>query len=1318
METFCLQTLFLVFFLCICFVDGTFYMNIYKFSNSNYCTNLQSFPINYQRYIPKFGPVKNVPIESAGYYYEGTRLNDTDCCFCPYHQYPEVFDPEWLSSGGFRRIPQPMYGPCFNGAPSEKINCIQDQSFFPPEFCGEYFFPDQKDDPTLFTTDLGESFPIHQYLMSTSNAVDSLIGTNPKLPTNYGIGRGNVLSKIQSISIKYTANNTEDVVRTAQFQALFLNDPISGAERWLLWAQYFCSPACHRNSQYRNVYVRPQDYQNKSASLSYLSRRGSGPNNALWLVQCKQCPSYHAAYTWLTFSDLTEQPERVKGNIIANDCYPWFGAIPTLNTMQGEPLFEITTASHFDSNGVNLDGVLNPRENYYIASEPCPPDTYNDVCAHSLRYLAKGEPLHKIQCKPCPAGYHTEGKSGAWYCLPPTGNVFVRSDLMRLFLNADNQSLIWSRRDVLGYEFECGYLPSHCHQCSSVAGASGYTPDQFNQQIILKNVLAAVECKSGFFCPHPLQEAVACPQAFPWSPPGSFSVLNCSCAKTTFLSSGTCMPCHGMDACGVGFYMAGWRRCMQRDGATDGGVCVPCLNKPDNGTYIGGPGFEGGVPPVYTGICSFKCDVGYWLRASGNVESYCLKGYTCDALLPGQLKDRLSRPVYYSGLNQLQDTFRAEYRAGLTEMCTLDSPLTAAVSNALDGGWPRLSEYCRLANSTLCSADKACVVVEEAAYDRDVTCRLCPRAAPANGSFTLLALAGATSKELRNQMCSVQCNGGSLGGYYFNSSSYQCLLCADLERAVCASGYNIRGQGCMGDFSPFNQENLSSSCTMCPISIGDVPPGKYLDLQAAGGCKIESCPPVVVPANWYISIGCFGYVRGNILSQCTTSGQCGGSQYLDGLCTSVTTGVCKNCTSFKKGYWRKAVCGATEDSRWEMCGIADNGQPNPGYYCPGGGNTLLCPNGQTSGFGAGDIADCYCPTGTVQDGLGHCTPFQCSDTTLAAIAPGINSKSYYYMDLDAGKRTECYPCGNLAFTVGGGVGFGSCTCPLNTYRVEFGAKNLSCVSCNAAFTQQEKSTCASANGGSVYNVPSVCWRGNSVAGCQCALQPFNMPSVIGCNTRSDTPCLSGFDFVPGSVNPILSEVSSGSAMYIERSTSIGGWIPLYSGSDAQVVDYTISKMVVTSNKDGSGSINAIQYVLWTIRDYTRAFTIFTAPLPPNLFYGYNPYAGGRPWQFDCAADTSSYSLEDISVARWLLQPTTTTTVAAVVRFNNLLFLYLKQLTVGGDLTVSWGPEETTCGIGVRLPVAVRAPENSSVSCTTHAYASPVASLPLASTFYV
>ena len=74
METFCLQTLFLVFFLCICFVDGTFYMNIYKFSNSNYCTNLQSFPINYQRYIPKFGPVKNVPIESAGYYYEGTKI--------------------------------------------------------------------------------------------------------------------------------------------------------------------------------------------------------------------------------------------------------------------------------------------------------------------------------------------------------------------------------------------------------------------------------------------------------------------------------------------------------------------------------------------------------------------------------------------------------------------------------------------------------------------------------------------------------------------------------------------------------------------------------------------------------------------------------------------------------------------------------------------------------------------------------------------------------------------------------------------------------------------------------------------------------------------------------------------------------------------------------------------------------------------------------------------------------------------------------------------------------------------------------------------
>jgi hypothetical protein len=80
--------------------------------------------------------------------------------------------------------------------------------------------------------------------------------------------------------------------------------------------------------------------------------------------------------------------------------------------------------------GESLNGVLNPLENYYVTSAPCVPNTYNDVCAHTIKYFAKNGPSNKAQCKACPDGYHTEGRSGAWYCLPPAGNIFSNAEFL------------------------------------------------------------------------------------------------------------------------------------------------------------------------------------------------------------------------------------------------------------------------------------------------------------------------------------------------------------------------------------------------------------------------------------------------------------------------------------------------------------------------------------------------------------------------------------------------------------------------------------------------------------------------------------------------------------------------------------------------------------------------------------------------------------------------------------------------------------------------------------------------------------------------
>ena len=128
------------------------------------CSTSNAAWSTWNSYGPAYGPLKPVVYNASaatltvtypvivtnsgpgvGWQTEAVRLNGTTCSFCPYSEYPEVVPPEYLNAGGLWNVPSPMYGMCFNGQPStaNTLSCVQDQLLYPPDFVGEYFYPDQ-----------------------------------------------------------------------------------------------------------------------------------------------------------------------------------------------------------------------------------------------------------------------------------------------------------------------------------------------------------------------------------------------------------------------------------------------------------------------------------------------------------------------------------------------------------------------------------------------------------------------------------------------------------------------------------------------------------------------------------------------------------------------------------------------------------------------------------------------------------------------------------------------------------------------------------------------------------------------------------------------------------------------------------------------------------------------------------------------------------------------------------------------------------------------------------------------------------------------
>ena len=286
------------------------------------------------------------------------------------------------------------------------------------------------------------------------------------------------------------------------------------------------------------------------------------------------------------------------------------------------------------------------------------------------------------------------------------------------------------------------------------------TPDGFNQAMILQPLLVWQACPSGYYCPTAVDSPpIACPSWLPWSPPGSASLADCTCAARTYRTGPTsCAPCLVPSAtCGTGQYLQGYVRCMGYGGATSGGVCVPCTNKPANAAYLAGAGLEvsNGTSSFY-GVCPFACPVATQLTVS---QSGCAAQTSCDAVPPLYLGVSGGPRVYAPALQNWTDRFLTT-----SATCPLDAQLSLRLAAAASSCVDITSAACAvLPASTSCAAASpavcasACYVVQPATFYSDYVCAPC---APPPSNSTIVPKALAAS-------CVDQC----LPGFFFNASS-------------------------------------------------------------------------------------------------------------------------------------------------------------------------------------------------------------------------------------------------------------------------------------------------------------------------------------------------------------------------------------------------------------------------------------------------------------------------------------------------------------------------------------------------------------------
>lgn len=1202
------------------FCQGGSTATLYNHFQSARLTNVSFDPVlGWKMWTKEICDPVSKPIEcrDSSYNFEAVRffaagsLRSTTgsmCTFCPYHLDP-IFDFEnkQNTNAGWSE-PHPMYGPCLNGESSKRMVCLQHHALMPPKFVGKYHYPKQKalsaDIIGAFDELLGGAFPIHQFLTESATASPYTFSPNHERidgePSAYGLGKKAVTYWLEKLEFKFT-NGTRDAVTTAALRRPYSN--VNNVEQWMKYAQFFCTPGCHKYDKSAKIRVRQEDIRN-DAELSYLSYYlGNSARNELFA--CRPCSKYAASYYWDGSG-----PAHPRLNIISAQCYPWFGAIPSMIAFQDFYIMNKTRTIRSEHEK-NHGKIIEPYFDDEVFPIVCPVNTFNRICAHTKENIysnamSNDQVLTQYHCTPCPRGYHTGGKTGQWYCLPPSGRLFQNREWLQKEPNA------WGDRDYMAlYEYpelECGPYEEHCFQCKEY-NAEHLLPEIFNEKFIFEQLLSETICEIGFYCPNAYSQ-IACPLERPWSPQGSGFLSNCTCAAGKYLSSDSvCVPCTSSCQHLPGFYLPE-TQCMRKNGATADAPCRRCDNLPLERAVADGAGLElrSGV-----GACPFHCIFGSELDQSNTAtsgQSTAEKLFACKR--PIARKNANNKYVFLATLSRVDDLDRITYTPATTSNLAYWS-IVLSFTEKLKEPWREQPTSClggACAASHICYAEDQPAPVVDASipwysFAAIVNCTRCPLLPEMpDGAFLRTSHDVLVGKSLC-EAPEIFCN----SSFYFNRSAWTCQSCSARQSAICPPNTRLRAGGCMNRYTPFNVTVPSADCQACPLDVPDLNSSRglfFLNYQnessaAIGGCSRDPCRPLASGFFW--SQACGADSVGQQM-RCRTS--CHPHEFREATCSAYADLRCRNCTLRKAGFQMTENCSLTTDSVWRVC--------QEGLYCDESGGVVRCPPNKTSLPGARSAAECFCMAGMQESAMGGtCEPYQCDGTVISSTLPGRSLVSAQYMTINpVTKSTICVPCNTnpqsqvLASTRGTGVQVTSCVCPSGFYGVFANNSRLSiqCTECPrnpSCSTRHLPLSCAQ---GDIQLLPQQPFP------CACAIAPFTVPSACS----NDFTCMEGFErAVARATNAGFPRVSGSSAYSVNKQsiTAASAWMRLLSNSPnsfsngfSSVQALAISGLMDDSflgNSEASQiSVQSFHYefVFWIVDDVLTP-VVFTAILNPE-----------------------------------------------------------------------------------------------------------------------
>ena len=1092
--------------------------------------------------------VFDVSVAVTNYPYEATRWTQPYCDYCPYDQ-DAAPASAWsttqntavdafhtLLSPYYALTPPRMYGPCFGGNPSQPMPCVQHPAFFPPQILGEYYYPIQDNAFSLANMVVAR----HEFLLDnavTSAKINNSTG-QAKPPTWYGLGMAAVKDSLASFSIK-RGDDTNWALTNLTRQPFALNN-------WTMWAQLFCSPGCHRD-QYLTLrgFTSPADYQNNT-QYQYLSRFFSESKTAV--VSCEPCRPYTAVAA--PFDAANHDISDPRAAPMNTYCIPWFGGLPSilLDPASGEPVLQYSTI-----NSSPKVGHPSTRREYTVT--PCPLNTFNRNCAlgklQDYNNYRVGIPGASYGCTPCEAGWTTNGSIGAWFCLPPLGQIFSQQAVVLAlkevpvtnYAQPSTTTLVngsqWRNRNLWAYELECGRLYTDCKQCGTLpTDPCPYClPDEFNEQMIFSKFFQASNCSGNFYCPDAFTQ-IACNASFPYSPPGSWSPQNCTCAQNTYLSGGRCVAC--TQSCTPGFYVRA-SQCINKNGATQDAPCLPCSNI-DNSSMTPVYGSQAVMSPqpfaaaVETasgaGLCSYHCSMGYTLARS--------PPYTCTKTT---FKNASNQAAIWSPAVQYTYDWLI-YSANVLVAPTPYLALTTLPSNA-PSQW--------FTDTTQCPPMHGVPQYLGPYMGSNYTqCITCPQPGPPSAGGRFANLLGTSTDAA---VCTdVACPNGTL---YINYTTWACEPCAVRQQKVCDTGLYLYGQGCLGFANLFNSTTPANDCHACDKNPSNANPGYYLNMDTASShfCNFVLCTAPPGPLFWP-SDQCVGG-HNSVWQPCPAIASCLPTQYLSGTsrCGNTAYWPCVDCTlTVSPGQYILANCTATTDSTTPWC-------PQNSYCLGGTAQPLPCPDiMQTMGTGAQARHACFCPLGysVSPTNPNACVPFEGCPNTTTLSAPGVAKTSPYYMELVAGISqsyvTQCSPCTKgeptspVAYARGTTFGFNSCGCGSPYYGVQTVASSMACTACLSgqmlACTAPQVLPVASCAVPGLY----VASDSANTPACQYTSPPFgtlNGPqsAAFTCTNVAATATIHSMSFQPTTSTPNLYiQGATGSSLY---ASAPAAWQPVY-----------------------------------------------------------------------------------------------------------------------------------------------------------------------------